>query len=206
MLTRFLQPDVVVANHAESGETLKDTLAAKRLDKVLSTMKRGDYLFLQFGHNDMKDRATNALATYKANLHRFVKAAKEKGATPVLVTSMERKAGVQSPTLKEYPQTVRDVAAEDHVALIDLNAMSLVFYKALGTNLDQAFQDGTHHNNYGSYEFAQCVIQGIRNNHLKLAKSIVKEFKGFDPAKPDSWETFVMPASPGPPGAKPLGD
>src|SRR5436190_3032063 len=93
MLPRFFKPDVVVANHAESGETLKATLGEKRLDKVLTTLRAGDYLFVQFGHNDMKDRATNALATYKSNLQRFVKAARDQGATPVLVTSMERKAG-----------------------------------------------------------------------------------------------------------------
>jgi lysophospholipase L1-like esterase len=208
MLPRFLKPDVVVANHAESGETLKNTLGAKRLDKVLSTLRKGDYLFIQFGHNDMKDRATNALATYKSNLKRFVKAARDKGATPVLVTSMERKAGVEAPTLKEYPETMREVAREENVTLIDLNRMSLVFYHALGPSLEKAFAPGdpTHHNNYGSYQFAQCVIQGIQQSKLKLAKSIVKDFKGYDPAHPDPLETFEMAASPGPVGAKPLGD
>jgi lysophospholipase L1-like esterase len=206
MLPRFLKPDVVVANHAESGETLKATLGEKRLDKVLTTLRTGDYLFIQFGHNDMKDRATNALATYKSNLQRFVKAARDKGATPVLVTSMEREAGVEVPTLKEYPATMREVAREENVTLIDLNAMSLVFYRALGPALDKAFQDPTHHNNYGSYQLAQCVVQGIRQSKLKLARSIVKDFKGYDPARPDRVETFEMPVSPGPVGAKPLGD
>lgn len=196
MFTRFLKPDVVVANHAESGESLKSSLGARRLDKVLSTMKKGDYLFIQFGHNDMKDKAADALATYKTNLKRFVDGAKSKGATPVLVTSMERKAGVEKDTLGEYPETVRQVAKEENVTLIDLNKMSRELYKALGDDIGKAFQDGTHHNNYGSYELAQCVIEGIKDSDLPLKKSIVDDFKRFDPAKPDPVATFNIPASP----------
>jgi lysophospholipase L1-like esterase len=205
MLTRFLKPDVVVANNAESGESLKSSLGAKRLDKVLSTMKKGDYLFMQFGHNDMKDKAADALATYKTNLKRFVDAAKEKGATPVLVTSMERKGGVEKDTLGEYPQTVRDVAKEENVTLIDLNKMSRELYRALGPDIGKAFQDGTHHNNHGSYELAQCIIQGIKDSDLPLKTSIVDDFKGFDPSKPDPVGSFELPASPMRDAAKPEG-
>jgi lysophospholipase L1-like esterase len=206
MLPRFLKPDVVVANNAESGESLKSTLGAHRLDKVLSTMKQGDYLFIQFGHNDMKDKAADALATYKSNLEKFVKAARDKGATPVLVTSMERKDKFEQGTLGEYPETVRQVAKEQNVALIDLNAMSKTFYRALGSDLGKAFQDGTHHNNYGSYELAKCVVQGIKDSNLPVAQSIVDDFKGFDPAHPDPVSEFTMPASPTIDMAKPDGN
>ena len=208
MLPRFFKPVVVVANHAESGETLRSSLGAKRLDKVLSTMKPGDYLFVQFGHNDMKDHTTNALAVYKLNLKRFVLSTREKGGIPVLVTSMERKNGVDHDTLDGYPAAVREVAKEENVALIDLHAMSKTFYNALGRQIDKAFQfqDGTHHNNYGSYELAKCIVEGIKANKLDLAKFIADDFKDFDPAHPDPVESFVMPASPGSVGAQPLGD
>ena len=106
MLTRFFQPGVAVANHAESGESLKSSLGAHRVQKVLSSIKPGDYLFIQYGHNDQKDRATNALATYKTNLLKLVADARARGATPVLVTSMERTSGVDKDTLGEYPATV----------------------------------------------------------------------------------------------------
>ncbi len=205
MLPRFFQPDVAVANYAESGESIKSSLGANRFNKIFSTMKPGDYLFLQFGHNDMKDKATNALAVYKANLKKIVARTRKLGGTPVLVTSMERKNGVEQNTLAGYPQTVRDVAKEENVALIDLNAMSKVFYKALGADLDKAFQDGTHHNNYGSYELAQCVVLGIQQAKLPLAKSVVPEFS-FDPAKPDDVNKFKMPASPNISKEKPLGN
>jgi lysophospholipase L1-like esterase len=205
MLPRFFKPDVVVSNQAESGESIRSSLGAGRFNKVWSTIEPGDYLFLQFGHNDMKDRSPNALETYKSNLKDIVAKARKRGATPVLVTSMERKAGLEHNTLEGYPDAVREVAQEDSVALIDLHAISKVFYKALGENLDKAFQDGTHHNNYGSYELAKCVVQGIRDDKLELAKSIVDDFQGFDPAKPDPVDSFTMPASPDSAIAKPLG-
>ena len=206
MLPRFLKPDVAVANNAESGETVADSLRAQRFEKVFSTMKPGDYLFIQFGHNDMKDKGTNALETYKANLKKVVARTRALGGTPVLVASMERKSGFEQGTLMGYPQTARDVAAEEKCALIDLNAMSKVFYRALDGDIDKAFQDGTHHNNYGSYELAKCVIEGIKQDKLPLAKSIVDDFGDFDPAKPDDVNTFVMAVSPNASAAKPLGN
>jgi lysophospholipase L1-like esterase len=205
MLPRFFQPEIAVANYAESGESLKSSLGAHRFDKVFSWMKPGDYLFIQFGHNDQKDKATNALATYKMNLKKVIARTRELGGTPVLVTSMERKAGVEQDTLAGYPQTMRDVAKEENCALIDLNAMSRTFYRALKEDLGKAFQDGTHHNNYGSYELAKCVALGIQQAKLPLAKSIVSDFN-FDPAKPDDVNTFEMPVSPNVSKEKPLGN
>ena len=169
-------------------------------------MKPGDYLFIQFGHNDMKSRAPNARETYKSDLREVVERTRALGGTPVLVTSMERKAGVNAPTLMGYPDAMREAAKEEHCALIDLNAMSLVFYKALGDNLGKAFQDGTHHNNYGSYELARCVVEGIKQDKLPLAKHIVDDFKGFDPAHPDSVADFQMPPSPVSSTEQPLGN
>jgi lysophospholipase L1-like esterase len=206
MLPRFLKPEIAVANHAESGETIANSLRAQRFEKVFSRMQPGDYLFVQFGHNDQKDKSTNALETYKTNLIKIVARTRALGGTPVLVTSMERKNGVEQDTLAGYPQTVRDVAKEENCALIDLNAMSRTFYKALGADIGKAFQDGTHHNNYGSYELAQCVVEGIKQDKLPLAKFIVDDFGDFDPAKPDDVNQFEMPASPAVSQEKPLGN
>src|ERR671926_35695 len=88
MLTRFFKPGLAVANHAESGESLRSSLGARRLDKVLSLMKPGDYLFIQYGHNDEKEKGAGVgpFTTYKASLKRFVEAARTRGATPVLIT------------------------------------------------------------------------------------------------------------------------
>jgi len=206
MLPRFFQPNVAVANHAESGETVADSLRAQRFAKVFSLLKPGDYLFVQFGHNDMKNHATNALDVYRANLKSIVARTRQLGGTPVLVTSMERKSGLTEDTLAGYPRAVREVARAEQCALIDLNAMSRVFYQALGDDLDKAFQDGTHHNNYGSYELAKCIVIGIRQAKLPLAQSIVPDFGDFNPAHPDPVTTFVMPASPNASTLKPLGN
>jgi lysophospholipase L1-like esterase len=205
MLPRFLKPSVVVANHAQSGETLRSSLGARRLDKVLSQLKPGDHVFVQFGHNDMKSRATNALQNYEESLKLYVDRVKGKGAIPVLITSMERKAGVQQDTLGDYPDTVRKIAREEGVALIDLHAMSKQLYRALGDQLDKAFQDGSHHNDFGSYQLAKCVIAGIQQSRLPLAEHIIEDFT-FDPSRPDHPDSFAVPASPGPSGSRPLGD
>lgn len=195
MLPRFFGPGVAVANHAQSGESIGSSLSARRFEKVFSQMKSNDWLFVQFGHNDMKDKATNALAVYKSNLKQIVAQTRERGATPVLVTSMERKGGLERDTLEGYPDTVRAVAKEDGVALIDLHAMSKVFYCALGPNLDKAFQDGTHHNNYGSYELARCIVEGIRANAPALAKYLADDAVKFDPVQPDAPDQFTMAVS-----------
>jgi hypothetical protein len=93
------------------------------------------------------------------------------------------------------------VAAEEKTALIDLDRMSVAFYEALGPDkAPLAFSAGgrdlTHHDNYGAYELAKCVVRGIREAGLPLAKSIAPDFTTFDPSHPDSPEDFKLPASP----------
>jgi lysophospholipase L1-like esterase len=202
MLPRFFKAGVAVANHAESGESLKSSLAAKRLDKVLSTLKEGDYLFIQYGHNDMKEGADLAFTSYKDNLKHFVAEAKKRGGIPVLVTPMNRrtfKGDTVTNSLGDYPDAVRQVAKEEKVALIDLHNMSKSFYEALGPEKSTAaFKsgDGTHHNNYGSYELAKCVVEGVKQNKLDLARFLADDLKPFDPSKPDPVDSVKIPASP----------
>ncbi len=196
MLPRFFKPGVAVANYAESGESIASSLGARRVAKVLSSVGQGDYVFIQFGHNDMKSKKEDALERYEADLTDLVKNTRAKGGTPVLVTSMERKSGVKNDTLAGYPATVIRVAAAEKAALIDLHAMSRLLYVGLGENLDAAFQDGTHHNNFGSYELAKCVVEGIRKAKLPLASLIADDVKPFDPAHPDSPASFRYAESP----------
>jgi lysophospholipase L1-like esterase len=212
MLPRFFKPGVVVANHAESGESLKSFLGGRRLDKILSTLKAGDYLFIQFGHNDQKDKSPNAGAytTYATNLHRFVAETRRRGGLPVLITPMHRMRfddqGKVVPTLGDFPDAVRRVAREDKVPLIDLNEMSRRFYEALGPEKCKlAFQDGTHHNAYGSYELARCVVEGIKSAPLGLTSFLADDAAAFDPARPDDPATFNVPPSPQSSRVKPEG-
>jgi len=209
MLPRFFKPGVAVANHAESGETLKSFLSELRLAKILSQMKKGDYLFIQFGHNDEKQNwpqtYVEAHTTYQAYLRVFIAEARLRGATPVLVTSMQRRqfdaAGKIRNSHGDYPKAVREVAREENVALIDLEQMSRAFYEALGPEkaplaFSAGGRDATHHNSYGAYELAKCVVQGIKENRLPLAQFIVGDFGSFDPAQPDPVGQFDLPASP----------
>lgn len=210
MLTRFLRPTVAVANHAESGETLKSFLTELRLDKLLSQMKRGDYLFLQFGHNDSKSNwpqtYVEPATTYQAYLRVFIAEARRRGAIPVLVTSVQRRQFDTGGRIRnshgDFPDAVRTLAREEKVALIDLERASVLLYEALGPEKSPlAFSAGgrdvTHHNNYGAYQLAKAVAQGIRDAGLGLATHLVDDFGGFDPGRPDPVDQFNLAASAG---------
>jgi lysophospholipase L1-like esterase len=193
VLPVFFRASVAVSNHAQSGETLKSFANALRLDKILSQMKKGDYLLIQFTHNDSKiswpQTYVEPETTYKAYLKVYIAEARLRGATPVLVTAMDRGArGTGAPTHGHdgYPEAMRQVAQEEHVALIDLYSMSDMFYESAGTDAPKILADGTHSTAYGGYEFAKCIVMGIKQNKLDLASFIVRDFKDFDPAHPDS--------------------
>ena len=141
MLTRWFGPGIAIANHAESGETLASSLGERRFAKVYSLLKPGDYVFMQFAHNDMKSNAPNALENYKANYVTVIGEIRAKGAIPVVVASMERSSGVNQDTLKGYPAAALEAAAAQNAASIDLHSMSQVFYRALGADVKKAFND-----------------------------------------------------------------
>lgn len=210
MITRWFRPEIAVANHGESGESLRSYFGERRWDKLMSVMHRGDYLMIQMGHNDQK---STPIPEYKELLKRMITDARALGVTPIVVTSMHRltfdESGHITNSLGEFPEAARQVAHETDVALIDLNAMSKPFYEALGpARAPKAFADGdtTHHNNYGSYELAKCVVQAIKAQKLPLAKYISGDFQAFDPAHPDSLETFSVPAEPSKTVERPLGN
>jgi lysophospholipase L1-like esterase len=209
MLTRFFRPEIAVANHAESGESLRSSRGAKRLDKVLSTMRKGDWLLIQYGHNDMKSVEA---AAYKAELKRFIAAARDKGGQPMLITPMHRRTfdGQQIVNShRDFPDAVRAAAAEEGVPLIDLHAMSKQLYEAWGPEkspLAFAPNDGTHHSNYGAYELAKCVVEGIRQTNPDLAQLLQDDLPRFNPSQPDPLDQFALPASPRRVSSKPSGN
>ncbi|MBN1998318.1 rhamnogalacturonan acetylesterase [candidate division KSB1 bacterium] len=214
MLTRFFNTGVVIANHAESGSTYRASLGRMRLDKVLSQLNPGDYVFMQFGHNDMKQtgEGDGPFTSYKSEMKLFISRIRERGGSPVLLTPMHRRTFNENGQIVnshgDYPEAVRQTAEEENVPLIDLHAMSKKFYEALGAEGSVvAFStetDGSHHNNYGSYQLAKCVIEGIKQNNLDIQEFLI-DAPPFDPGFPDSFETFDVPASPGLPGRKPDG-
>jgi lysophospholipase L1-like esterase len=215
MLPRFFLPGVVVANHAESGETTRSFVGEHRLAKIMTTMKPGDYLFIQFAHNDMKPGAVS-LDDYKKLLIDYIAQTRAKGATPVLVTAMNRRtfddAGKITNSLSGYPDATREVAAQQKVALIDLNAMSKTLFDTMGPEgtlkafmhypansfpgQTAAISDDTHFNSYGAYELARCIVHGIREANLPLTKFLDPSIPDFNPAHPDSQPDFHLPFTP----------
>ena len=215
MFPRFFTPGIVIANHAESGETTKAFVAEHRLEKIMSLIKPGDYLFIQFAHNDMKPHAV-LLDEYKTLLSDYIAQTRARQATPVLVTSMNRRTfdpeGHITNSFGPYPDAMREVARTEHVALIDLNAMSKTLFEALGPeesrkafmhypanaypNQTEAINDDTHFNSYGAYELARCVVRGIRETKLPLKKFLDPTVPNFDPAHPDPLSTFSLPPTP----------
>ncbi|UOG73252.1 GDSL-type esterase/lipase family protein [Hymenobacter tibetensis] len=219
MIPRFFKPGVAIANHAESGLSLGSFLGSRRLDKVLSVMKPGDYLFVEFGHNDQKEKGPNdgAYKSYTERLQFFVREAKKKGGIPVIVTSTARRnfdeaTGKNVNNLGDYPDAARKVAQEEGVALIDLNAMTTTLYEALGVQAsmkafvhypantypgqEKALADNTHFNPYGAYEIAKCVVEGIKANKLGLTKYLKSDIPAFDPAHPDALDKLAWADSP----------
>ncbi len=218
MFPRFLIPGkCVVANYAESGEALKSFKGERRLEKIWSMAKPGDYLFIEFAHNDMKQGGSylEPFTTYRQTLKEWIAEAKNKKMIPVLVTSMHRRnfdsTGKIINTLLQYPEAMRQTAMEENCALIDLNAMSKILYEAWGVekslkafvhfpantfpNQDRKLEDNTHFTTYGAYQLASCIVSSIQNQNLPLAKFIKKEISSYNPASPMPYEKFYWKQS-----------
>ncbi len=215
MLTRFFKPEIAIANHGESGESLRSFIDENRWSKLLSVVKSGDYVLIQMGHNDQKDKSegAGAFTTYKTLLKRFIFDVRQHGAAPILVTPMHRLTfGPDDKivnSLGDFPEAVRETAKEEKVALIDLHAMSKPFYEALGPHdAHNAFagKDTSHHSDYGSYELAKCVVEGIRRSGLPIAGYLADGIPPFDPAHPDTFKNFDIPGEPVSPAQRPYGN
>lgn len=217
MLPVFFSDRIAIANDAESGETIASFVGERRFDKIFSTIGRGDYLLMQFAHNDQKPgRGFVSIPKYKDLLRRYIAMTRQRGAHPVLVTSMNRRSftpdGRIVPRLGEYPDAMREVARDQKVPLIDLNAMSKTLFEAMGpegtlkafvhypanTFPGQTYPlaDNTHFNSYGALELARCIVQSIREQHLPLAKYLRRDLPGFNPAVPDQPSVWTLPPDP----------
>lgn len=218
MIPRFFKPGVAIANHAESGLTLASFIGSGRLSKVLSVMKPGDYLFIEFGHNDQKEKGANdgAYQSYTERLKMFISETRKKGGIPIIVTSTSRRSfdsvGKIQNTLGDFPEAARKVAQSENVALIDLNKMTTQLFNALGEEQSKkAFvhypanrfpgqntplADNTHFNPYGAYEIAKCVVLGIQQQKLGLNKYLINNRPSFDPSQPDDPASWIWPESP----------
>ena len=217
MIPRFFNENICFANYAESGESANTFIAAKRLKKALTQMKPGDYVFMEFGHNDQKQKGPGkgAFYSYMTSLKTFIDETRAHGAHPVLVTPTQRRSfgadGKIQDTHEDYPDAMRWLAAKENVPLIDLNEMTRTLYEAMGVEASKkafvhypagtypgqtkAFEDNTHFNPYGAYQIAQCVIEGMKKAVPELAKHL-KIDPSYNPAQPDDVNGFHWNESP----------
>ncbi len=212
----YFDRHVAVSNNAESGESATSFIAKKRLDKVLSMAKPGDWLMVEFGHNDQKERGAGRGAYYNfaTNLKIFVDKAREAGLNVVFLTPTARRsfdaAGKVVDTHADYPDAMREVAMREAIPVVELNAMTKELYGAMGVegskkafvhypagtypNQPKPLADNTHFNQYGATQVAKCVLEGLREVSPRLAG----HFKGevtFSPSRPDNADLFYWPES-----------
>ncbi len=184
---------ITIDNRAVNGRSTRSFINEKRWESVYKSLKKGDYVFIQFGHNDEKiadsTRYTNPHTAYRYNLIRFVTEAREKGAIPVLFSSIARRNfnehGVLVNTHGEYPIEARLVAQEFNVPFIDLGYFSEVLEQSYGPekskDLHLHFKAGEHpyypegkaddtHLSYkGALEIAKIVVTELTKMNLDIA-------------------------------------
>ena len=218
MVTRFFTDSVCFANYAESGESANTFISAGRLKKALTQMKPGDYIFMEFGHNDQKQKGPGkgAFYSFMTSLKTFVDEARARGVQPVLVTPTQRRSFDENGKIKDthldFPDAVRWLAEKENIPLVDLHAMTRILYEAMGVEeskrafvhypantypgQNRVLADNTHFNPYGAYQIAQCVIEEMKKVDLPIVKFLRTDYEGYDPAHPDALENFKWNSSP----------
>lgn len=208
----WLDDRVAVANYAESGESAGSFIAQNRLKKIISLAKEGDYIFVEFGHNDQKAKQPGSGAWYdfSRNLKIFIDEARTKNATIVFVTPTQRRRfddnGKIMETHGDYPDAMRAVAKREGVPVIEIHDMTRTFFETLGVEnskhslvhypintypgQNRKLEDNTHFNPYGAYEISKMVVMGIKELNLPIAAHVKSSFLPFNPAQPDSFGQF----------------
>ena len=228
MITRWFDDRVVVANYAESGLSATVFLAQLRLDKILSQLKPGDYVAVEFGHNDEKEKrpGDGPWYSYSRNLKIFVDRVRAAGGNIVFCTPTSRRSFDNQyhiiNTHGDYPEAMKTVARRENVPVIDLTSMSATFYESLGEEQskralvhypahtfpgqEKALEDNTHFNPFGAWEVAKMVVMGFKQIKSPLADCLRADWHDFNPACPDNPDTFVWHMSGGSNLTKPDGN
>ncbi len=197
-LGSFFNEKVQIDNRALNGRSTKSFINEKRWDAILTTLKQGDYVLIQFGHNDEKiDKPTvgTSLAEYKANLIKFVQETQAKKAQAILLTPIMRRSfsdGVFKDTHQGYPDVVRKLADSLQIPLIDMHRKTEKLIVDLGeksskelfnhvdvghVNYPAGKKDDTHLSPKGAKIIASLVIDGINELYIPLGKQIKKTGK-----------------------------
>jgi len=193
MLPNYFTDKISVSNHAQNGRSSKSFIGEGRWQAVLDSLQPGDYVIIQFGHNDMKPdsaRHTDPQTTYRANLIRFIQDSREKGAIPILCTSIIRRKFNERDSLidthGDYPVVTREVARELNVPLLDLQAKTNQLVTEYGAEKSKALflytlpreypnrangvKDDTHLNITGAAKVAEMAIEEMKALKLPLTE------------------------------------
>ncbi|WP_173019524.1 cellulose binding domain-containing protein [Streptomyces alkaliphilus] len=197
MIDRFFDEEVRFDNHAIGGRSSRSFVEQGRLDVILDQIEEGDYLFVQFGHNDatvsVPERYTPP-EDFKEYLREdYIAGARERGATPVLVTPVSRRAfdantGEFHVSFPEYVEKMVELAVEEDVPLVDLSASSRAYLNDIGPeeaksvflhvpaglhpNRPTGTVDDTHFQEYGAIRMAELVARGVAELDLPLADRV----------------------------------
>lgn len=193
----FFDSTVVVDNRAQNGRSTKTFISEGRWQAVMDGLNEGDYVFIQFGHNDEVPTKVNSYVTedvFKSNLQKFIKEVRSKNGVPVLLTPVARRkfdsAGTVEETHEKYAAVVRTVAKEEKVLFIDLDEKSKALLQQFGVenskllfnqlqpgehpNYPEGKEDNTHFNELGARKMAELVLTEIKEQKFDIANRIVQ--------------------------------
>jgi lysophospholipase L1-like esterase len=193
----FWDSSVTLINRAKNGRSTRTFISEGLWQSISNEMKPGDYVFIQFGHNDESKEKTDRYTTpdqYQSNLEKFVTETRQRQAIPILLTPVSRRrfdhAGLALETHVEYSPLVKEVAQQLNVPLIDLDKMSRELYQQLGVensrllflqlkpgdhpNYPDGKEDNTHFNELGARLISQLVLKEIRQLPIGLKDYIIK--------------------------------
>ena len=229
MITRWFDDKVAIANYAESGLSATTFLAQGRLDKILTQLKQGDYVIVEFGHNDEKEKkpGDGAWYSYSRNLKIFADRVKAAGGNIIFCTPTARRAfekdhKTNRNTHGDYPEAMKTVAKRECVPVIELTQMSTTLYESLGEEKskralvhyplgtfpgqDRELADNTHFNPFGAWQIAKMIVMGLKQLNSPLVQHLRSDWQDYNPAQPDDPEAFVWHMSAGSNLTKPDGN
>lgn len=196
LLPTYFDSTFVIDNHAQNGRSTRSFIYEGRWDSIMDKLHPGDFVVIQFGHNDSAETKVGRHATpeeYRYNLKKFVKETQIKSAKPIICTSIARRKfidGVLTDTHGVYPEIAREVAAEFSIPLIDMNKTSMALLKHLGeekslplflqipagvfAKVPDGKIDNTHLSEKGALIIAGQFVDEVKAQHLELEKYLKK--------------------------------
>ncbi|MER2057863.1 MAG: rhamnogalacturonan acetylesterase [Niallia sp.] len=190
-LSSYFTDDIVIQNRAVNGRSTKSFINEGLLTAIEEAIRPGDYLFIQFGHNDQKEdpaRGTIPYGDYQTNLHTFVNTAFKHGAIPVLLSSVSQRHFINdmidSFSLGKYPQAMKNFAEHHNITFFDIHKKSIELLQSLGpvlskkyflhlelnesSNYPNGIEDDTHFNEQGAAAIAHLIVKEIKESNLSL--------------------------------------